>query len=75
MAVHVMKNCEPLVLGPALAYAQSGEEAREEEGTTWAAAYHGEKEGSCMLDREGLILKLFTIDGFATGSYITHKMR
>jgi hypothetical protein len=68
-----MKNCEPLVLGPALAYAQSDKEAREGESTTWAAAYHGEKEGPGMLDREGFILKLFTIDGFAAGSYITRK--
>ena len=62
MAVHVIKNCEPLVLGPALAYAQLNKETREGEGTTWAAAYHREKEGSGMLDREGLILKLFTVD-------------
>jgi len=49
------------------------DKAREGEGATWAAAYHGEKEGPGMLGREGFILKLFTIDGFATGSYITHK--
>ncbi len=29
-----------------------------------AAAHHGEKEGSRMLDGECLILELFTIDGF-----------
>ena len=34
----------------------------------WAAAHHGEKEGSRMLDREGFILELLTIDGFAASS-------
>jgi hypothetical protein len=34
-----------------------------------AAAHHGEKEGSRMLDRECFILELFAIDGFAASSY------
>jgi hypothetical protein len=33
-----------------------------------ASAHHGEKEGSCMLDGEGFILELLTIDGFAASS-------
>jgi hypothetical protein len=68
-----MKNCEPLVFAPAFACSQSDEKAREGEGTRWAAAYHGEKEGSCMLGREGFVLELFAIDGFATGPYITGR--
>jgi len=34
-----------------------------------AAAHHGEKEGSGVLDREGFILELLAIDGLATSSY------
>ncbi len=34
-----------------------------------AAAHHGEKEGSGVLDREGFILELLAIDGFAACSY------
>ena len=33
------------------------------------AAHHGEKEGLRVLDREGFVLKLFTIDRFAARSY------
>jgi hypothetical protein len=33
-----------------------------------AAAHHGEKEGSRMLDSEGFILELLAIDGFAASS-------
>ena len=68
-----MKNWEPFVSGPALACAQSDEKAREGESTTWAAAHHGEKEGSGMLHGEGFVLEFFPIDGFTTGSYITCK--
>lgn len=38
-----------------------------------AAAHHGEKEGSRMFHREGFILELLTIDGFATSSYNRQK--
>jgi hypothetical protein len=34
-----------------------------------AAAHHGEKEGSRVLDREGFILEFLAIDGFATSPY------
>jgi len=34
-----------------------------------AAAHHGEKEGSRMLDRESFILELLAIDGFAASPY------
>jgi len=34
-----------------------------------AAAHHGEKKGSRMFHREGFILGLLTVDGFATSSY------
>jgi hypothetical protein len=34
-----------------------------------AAAHHGEKEGSRMFHREGFVLELLTIDGFAASSY------
>jgi len=36
------------------------------------AAHHGEKEGSGMLDSEGFIFELLTINGFATSSYKKH---
>jgi hypothetical protein len=64
-----MKNCEPLVFAPAFACTQSDKTMREgDDMGCGAAAHHGKKEGSRMLDREGFILKLFTIDGFATRS-------
>ena len=67
-----MKNCEPFVLAPALACAQSDEKERRE-GTTWAAAHHGKKEGTGMLHGEGFVFEFFPIDGFTTSSYITCK--
>lgn len=70
VGVHVMKNCEPLVLGPALACAQSDKERQRRYGLR-AAAHHGKKKRLRMLDREGFVLELFTIDGLATGSYST----
>jgi hypothetical protein len=33
-----------------------------------AAAHHGKKERLGMLDREGFVLELLAIDGFASGS-------
>ena len=70
VGVHVTKNCEPLVFGPALACAQSDKETQRRYELR-AAAHHGEKKGFRMLDREGFVLKLFTIDGLATSSYGT----
>lgn len=69
MAVHVMKNCEPLVLGPALAWAQSDKKARGWEGNHMCyGAHHREEERSRVLERESFVFELFAIDGFASGS-------
>jgi hypothetical protein len=69
VAVVVMENCEPLVFAPVFACAQSDKTIEQDDmgcegcGTPWKEG------GSRMLDREGFILKLFTIDG-CHGSYL-----
>lgn len=70
-----MKNCEPLVFAPAFACAQSDKDRERDDTGCGAAAHHGEKEGPRVLDREGFVLKLFTIDRFAARSYRNPRER
>jgi hypothetical protein len=67
--VHVMKNCEPLVFGPALACGSSGKAREQNDMRCGTAAHHGEKERSRVLGKEGFIFELLTINGFATSPY------